>query len=141
MTMKKIISAFLILILIASSAISSNAEEGYKDYTDIGPVEGELVLIEDIYADKDKFHREIFNIQGTISAIEFKKLIGGKKFTIFVVEDSKGNSLNIYARGIVEGIDQGSEIKIHGRYSKSKKFLFKKYKNVMKARKIQIDDI
>ena len=141
MKMKNIIFGFLILLLIAASVISSYAEEGYKDYTDIGPIEGELVMIEEIYADKDKFHREIFNIQGTISAIEFKKLIGGKKFTIFVVEDGKGNSLNIYARGIVEGIDQGSEIKIYGRYSKSKKFFFKKYKNVMKAKKIQIDDV
>lgn len=141
MKMKNIISGFLILLLLTASAINSSAEEGYKDYTDIGPVEGEVVLIEDIYADKEKFHREIFNIEGTISAIEFKKLIGGKKFTIFVVEDVKGNSINIYARGIVEGIDQGSEIKIYGRYSKSKKFLFKKYKNVMKAKKIQIDDV
>lgn len=137
--MKKKEFYFLILILFTIFGASAYAEEEYKDYTDIGPVEGEVVLIEDIFTDKDKYHREIFNIQGTISAIEFKKLIGGKKFTIFVVDDAKGNSLNIYARGIVEGLDQGTDIKINGRYSKSKKFLFKKYKNVMKARKIQVD--
>lgn len=139
--MKKIFYGCLIFTILTALTITSYSEESYKDYTDIGPVEGELVQIEEIFADKEKYHREIFNIQGTITAIEFKKLIGGKKFTIFVVEDEKGNNLNIYARGIVDGIQQGSEIKIYGRYSKSKKFLFKKYKNVMKAKKIQIDDV
>ena len=65
-------------------------------------------------------------------------MINGKKFTLFRLKDENNKTLKVYARGFIEELKDGSKIRIHGRYSKEKKYVFKKFKNVMKARKIQI---
>jgi hypothetical protein len=120
---------------------SFSQEEVYKDYTDVGTIEGQRIPIEEIFLNRDKYHREIIIIEGKLSEIKFKNLVGGKKFTLFLVEDENGNNINVYARGTVEGLEEGSNLRVHGRYSKSKKFLFNKYKNIMKARKIQMNSL
>lgn len=132
----------LIIVLLTFPAINSYAgEEEYKDYTNIGKIEEPVVNIEDVFSEKDRYHREIITIEGTISEIEYQKLITGRKFTLFIVEDKKGNKINVYARGIVKGLSDGSDIRVHGRYSKNKEFAFKKYNNVMKAREIQLEGL
>ena len=131
-----------VLIMVAVFAVNSFSQEDvYKDYTDIGTIEGTRIPIEEIFLNRDKYHREIIIIEGKLSEIKFKNLVGGKKFTLFLVEDENGNNINVYARGTVEGLEEGSNIRVHGRYSKSKKFLFNKYKNIMKAKKIQMNSL
>ena len=140
MITKKIVS--LILIMLFLSALNSySTEEVYKDYTDIGNIEGPIVPINEIFQDRDKYHREIIVIEGKLSEIEFKQNLDGKKFTLFILDDENGNSIKLYARGTVEGLEEGSKIRVYGRYSKSKRFVFSKYKNVMKAKKIQINGL
>ena len=131
-----------VLIIVAVFAVNSFSQEDvYKDYTDVGTIEGPRIPIEEIFLNRDKYHREIIIIEGKLSEIKFKNLVGGKKFTLFLVEDENGNNINVYARGTVEGLEEGSNLRVHGRYSKSKKFLFNKYKNIMKARKIQMNSL
>jgi len=131
-----------VLIIVAVFAVNSFSQEDvYKDYTDVGTIEGQRIPIEEIFLNRDKYHREIIIIEGKLSEIKFKNLVGGKKFTLFLVEDENGNNINVYARGTVEGLEEGSNLRVHGRYSKSKKFLFNKYKNIMKARKIQMNSL
>lgn len=131
-----------VLIIVAVFAVNSFSQEDvYKDYTDVGTIEGPRIPIEEIFLNRDKYHREIIIIEGKLSEIKFKNLVGGKKFTLFLVEDENGNNINVYARGTVEGLEEGSNLRVHGRYSKSKKFFFNKYKNVMKARKIQMNSL
>jgi len=131
-----------VLIIVAVFAVNSFSQEDvYKDYTDVGTIEGQRIPIEEIFLNRDKYHREIIIIEGKLSEIKFKNLVGGKKFTLFLVEDENGNNINVYARGTVEGLEEGSNLRVHGRYSKSKRFLFNKYKNIMKARKIQMNSL
>lgn len=131
-----------VLIMVTVFAVNSFSQEDvYKDYTDVGTIEGQRIPIEEIFLNRDKYHREIIIIEGKLSEIKFKNLVGGKKFTLFLVEDENGNNINVYARGTVEGLEEGSNLRVHGRYSKSKKFLFNKYKNIMKARKIQMNSL
>ncbi len=131
-----------VLIIVAVFAVNSFSQEDvYKDYTDVGTIEGQRIPIEEIFLNRDKYHREIIIIEGKLSEIKFKNLVGGKKFTLFLVENENGNNINVYARGTVEGLEEGSNLRVHGRYSKSKKFLFNKYKNIMKARKIQMNSL
>lgn len=135
-------TGFLVLIIISLFTINSYSQEkGYKDYTDIGSIEGPIVPIDMIFLERDKYHREIIIIEGKLSKIKYKKFVGGKKFTLFIVEDENNNKINVYARGTVDGLEEGSDVRVHGRYSKSKKFVFNKYKNVMKARQIQLNDL
>lgn len=136
---KIILSGFMLLILLSPFAVSWE-QKSYKSYTDIGPIEKSDTTIAMIFADKDKYHREVFTVEGLVTDIEYKKIITGRKFTLFKLSDTKNNSINVYARGFVGDLKEGSAVRIYGRYSKKKSFMFKKYKNVMKARKIYIMD-
>ncbi len=140
--MKRRNTIYLILFAILILPVSSySAETEYKDYTDIGVIEDPVVPIEDIFQNRSNYHREIIVIEGKLSKLEYKSIIGGKKFTLFIIENDLGNKIKVYARGTVQGLDEGSDIRVYGRYSKSKKFGFNKLKNVMKAKKIQIDNV
>jgi hypothetical protein len=128
----------LVLTYIFGSQLVYSKETKYKTYTDIGYIEKADLTIEQVISDRNKFHREVITVDGEISKIEYKKLFTGRKFTLFKLEDDKQNTINVYARGYVKDIKKGSEARIYGRYSKEKSFLFKKHKNIMKARKIHI---
>jgi len=136
MTKQKLLLIGFVLALLLSPFASFSEETKYKNYTDIGPIEKTDLTIKEILSDRDKFHREVITVEGKISKIEYKKLFTGKKFTLFGLEDANQNTINVYARGYVKEIKKGSEVRIYGRYSKEKSFLFKKHKNIMKARKI-----
>jgi len=138
MTKLRLILSVILLGLIFIPFAASSEEKEYKAYTDIGPIEKSELTIAMIFSDKNKYHREVLTVEGTISKIEYKKLFTGKKFTLFGLEDKKHNLINVYARGYIKEIKKGSEVRIYGRYSKEKSFMFKKRTNVMKARKIQI---
>ncbi len=136
MTKQKLLLIGFVLALLLSPFASFSEETKYKSYTDIGPIEKTELTIAEILSDRNKFHREVITVEGIISKVEYKKLFTGKKFTLFALEDDKQNTINVYARGYVKEIKKGSEVRIYGRYSKEKSFLFKKHKNIMKARKI-----
>jgi hypothetical protein len=133
----KLLLIGLVLTCIFISRFAYSEETKYKNYTDIGPIEKTDLTIIQVVSDPDKFHREVITIEGEISKIEYKKLFTGRKFTLFGLEDTNQNTINVYARGYVKEIKKGSEVRIYGRYSKEKSFLFKKHKNIMKARKIE----
>ncbi|NIP38782.1 MAG: hypothetical protein GWO07_08570 [Candidatus Dadabacteria bacterium] len=140
MTSLRLILSILLLALILSPFAASSDEKKYKAYTDIGPIEKSELSIAGIFSDKDKYHREVLTVEGTVTGLKYKKMFNGRKFTLFGLTDSEKNTINVYARGYVKDITDGSEVRIYGRYSKEKSFMWKKRYNIMKARKIQILD-
>jgi len=128
---------FLICILVLSVPVYT-AEKEYKSYTDIGFIEESDLTIKQVVDHPDKFHRDIITVDGEITEIEYKKIFTGRKFTLFKLADSNDNEIKVYARGYIKDIDKGTKVRINGRYSKEKSFLFKTYPNVMKARKVYI---
>ena len=130
------------LFFFAVSGFSYAKEKVYKTYTDIGEVELPTVTIPQVLSSRDEFHRKVFTLEGQVGKLEFKKMGSGKKFTLFrFFEDDPEKRINVYARGFVEGIENGSRIRIWGRYSKEKRYFLSKRKDIMKARKIQIEGI
>lgn len=134
--MKKILLASLLFL---AGSVFSHAEEVYKTYTDMGEIEGPALTVSEVLASRDKHHRQIITVEGRIGEITFKETGNGRKFTLFrFFEDDPEKRINVYARGYVEGIENGSRLRIWGRYSKHKKYFLFKRKNIMKAKKIQI---
>ncbi len=115
------------------------SEEGYyKAYTDIGGVPEPQATIEQVLSSRDEYHRKIFTLEGEVEELGYKKTGNGKKFTVFRFFDGEPEKwINVYARGFVRGLKNGSRIRIWGRYSKDKKYFILKRKNIMKAKKIQ----
>ena len=138
--MRKIL---LVLLLFLAIPVSSyGKEEVYKTYTDIGELKPPAVTILQVLSSRDEFDRKIFTLEGQVGELEFKKMANGRKFTLFqFFEDNPEKRINIYARGFVEGIENGSRVRVWGRYSKHKRYFLSKRKNIMKAKKIQIEGI
>ena len=135
--MRKILLVFLLFLAVPVS--SYGKEEGYKTYTDIGELEPPTVTISQVLSSRDEFDRKIFTLDGQVGELRFKRMANGRKFTLFqFFENNPEKRINIYARGFVEGIEDGSRIRIWGRYSKHKRYFLSKRKNIMKAKKIHI---
>lgn len=138
--MRNFLLVFLFFLVIPVS--SYGKEEVYKTYTDIGELEPPAVTISQVLSSRDEFHRKIFTLEGQVGDLRFKRMANGRKFTLFqFFEDDPEKRINVYARGFVEGIENGSRVRIWGRYSKHKRYFLSKRKNIMKAKKIQIEGI
>lgn len=138
--MRNFLLVFLFFLVVPVS--SYGKEEVYKTYTDIGELEPPAVTISQVLSSRDEFHRKIFTLEGQVGDLRFKRMANGRKFTLFkFFEDDPEKRINIYARGFVEGIENGSRVRIWGRYSKHKRYFLSKRKNIMKAKKIQIEGI
>jgi len=138
--MRKILLVFLLFLAVPVS--SYGKEEVYKTYTDIGELEPPAVTISQVLSSRDEFDRKIFTLEGQVGDLRFKKMANGRKFTLFQFFDNDpGRRINVYARGFVEGVENGSRVRIWGRYSKHKRYFISKRKNIMKAKKIQIEGI
>ncbi len=133
---------FVSLFFLVFSVSSYAKEETYKTYTDIGELDPPTVTIPQVLSSRDEFHRKIFTLEGQVGELRFKKMANGRKFTLFqFFEDNPERRINVYARGFVEGIEDGSRVRIWGRYSKHKRYFLSKRKNIMKAKKIQIEGV
>ena len=138
--MKNFLLVFLLFLAFPVS--SYGKEEAYKTYTDIGELAPPTVTISQVLSSRDEFDRKIFTLEGQVGKLEFKRMANGRKFTLFrFFEDDPEKRINVYARGFVEGIENGSRVRIWGRYSKHKRYFLSKRKNIMKAKKIQIEGI
>ena len=135
--MKRFLLLFPLFFLLSVS--SHSKEKVYKTYTDIGELDPPTVTISQVLSSPDEFHKKILTLEGQVGELRFKKMANGRKFTLFrFFEDDPEKRINIYARGFVEGIEEGSRIRIWGRYSKHKRYFLAKRKNIMKAKKIHI---
>lgn len=134
--MKKIL---LLLCFFLTFSIPSYAKEKvYKTYTDIGEVEKPSLTIPEVISSGEKFHKKMIALEGQVGKLKFKEMANGRKFTLFrFFEDDPERRINVYARGFVERIENGSKIRIWGYYSKHKRYFLRKRKNIMKAHKIQ----
>lgn len=138
--MRNFLLVFLFFLVVPVS--SYGKEEVYKTYTDIGELEPPAVTISQVLSSRDEFHRKIFTLEGQVGDLRFKRMANGRKFTLFqFFENDPEKRINVYARGFVEGIENGSRVRIWGRYSKHKRYFLSKRKNIMKAKKIQIEGI
>ena len=135
--MKKFLLVFPLFLLL--SVPSHSKEKVYKTYTDIGELEEPTLTISQVLSSRDDFHRKILALEGQVGELRFEKMATGRKFTLLrFFEDDLEKRTNVYARGFVEGIEEGSRIRIWGRYSKHKRYFLAKRKNIMKAKKIHI---
>ena len=135
--MKKLL--FILTFFLFFSVPSYSKEKAYRTYTDIGELEKPTLTISQVLSSRDEFHRKVFTLEGQVGEVKFKEMGKGRKFTLFwFFEDDPEKRINVYARGFVGGIENGTRIRILGWYRKHKKHFLIKRKDIMKAKKIHI---
>lgn len=138
--LRKMKKLLLILPFFLLFSVPSHSKgKVYRTYTDIGELEKPNLTISQVLSARDEFHKKVFTLEGNVGEIKFKEMRNGKKFTLFwFFEDDPKKRINVYARGFVEGIQNGSRIRILGWYRKHERYFLFKRKNIMKAKKIHI---
>ena len=118
--MKKFLLVLPLFLLLSVPSYSKG--KIYKTYTNIGELEKPTLTISQVLSSRDDFHRKIFTLEGQVGKLRFKKMATGRKFTLFrFFEDDPEKRINVYARGFVEGIEEGRQSKNLGSLQQAQK--------------------
>lgn len=105
----------------------------------MGEVEWPALTVSEVLASRDKHHRQVITVEGRIGELTFKETqTCGSSLCFGSSRTTRRRGSTFTPRGYVEGIENGSRLRIWGHYSKHKKYFLFKRKNIMKAKKIQI---
>ena len=129
------IFTYLVLFLIVSTGLSFSKEK--IDLDKIIKNEPNITITEVVESPK-LFHKKKILVEGKVSKVKFATLPNGKKYTAFKLKDDNRNVLRVYAKGYIEGFEEGLNVRIYGKYRKERKYLIKNFKNVVKAKKVLV---
>ena len=100
------------LLFLAFPLFSYGEEEVYKTYTDIGELEPPTATISQVLSSRDEFDRKIFTLEGQVGELWLRRMVNGRKFTMFrLFESDPEKRINVYARGLVEGLEKRQQSK------------------------------
>lgn len=96
------------------------------------------LTIEDLVEYPDEFNGQKVLVEGRVAKVRYTTLPNGKRYTIFKLKGYNKNVLRVYSKGFIDGIEAGLTVRIYGKFSEEKKYIFKKFKNVVKAKRVLI---
>lgn len=100
-------------------------------------VVGEPLEIEEVISSPSYYDGRYILIEGKVTRLEYRRSPNGTSYTILKLEDSNDNDIGVYAKGILD-IEEGSKVRVYGKFNKEKRYLFFKFKNVLKARQVEL---
>lgn len=126
---KSVSITVLLLVIAASSNISIAA-------TTEMPSDG-LVPISSVLSARKEYDGSKITLVGIVSKVKFTHSLKGKPYTLFKLADADSNHVKVYIKGHHE-IEKGDEVMVYGKFKRSKKYLFKKFKNVLKGKQLEV---
>ena len=95
------------------------------------------ITIEDVVSYPYKYDGAKVKVEGQVSKVKFTKSLSGNPYTAFKLVDNENNDINVYTKGHLD-IEKGYVLRIYGKFSKEKEYLFIKFKNVLRAMSVEI---
>lgn len=130
----KLINIFIILIAITATfsypAFSQEIIEETIEQKTALPISG-------VVESPSQFDGEKITLEGRVEKMRIWETATGKTYTIFKLVDGAKNKVAVYFKGKLD-IKKGSQIKVYGKFRKERKYLFYKFKNVLKAKQVYI---
>lgn len=127
----------ILFMTIASTFLSSILFFAYLSNAQDDSVGGSESTIKEVVSYPSEYEGRKITLEGEVSRLRFTRSFTGKQYTIFELADPRKNIINVYAEGHLD-IEIGKKIRIHGKFSTQKKYLFYKFKNVVKAKTFEI---
>lgn len=126
---------YTVLILVFSTGLSFS-----KEAVDLDQIikEEPNITIEEVVSSPKDYHKKKILVEGKVAKVKFTTLPNGKQYTAFKLRDDNRNVLRVYTKGTIEGLEEGMYVRIYGKYRKERKYLIKKFKNVVKAKKVLV---
>jgi hypothetical protein len=104
---------------------------------DLDAASGEALDIEDVVSSPSYYDGRYIVVEGKVTRLEYRRSPKGDHYTIIRLEDSNDNDIGVYTKGILD-IEEGSTVRVYGKFNKEKKYLFFRFKNVLKARQVEL---
>jgi|GEM_PF-5534937 len=96
------------------------------------------LTIEDVISSPSDFNGSKIMVQGVVQKAKHYTLINGKTYTAFEIADDDENIIRVYKRGIIDGVTEGKDVRVYGKFSEEESYLFISFKNVLKAKKVLV---
>ena len=125
----------LIILVVATATFSYPALSQEK----IGQTIQEMTAlpISGVVESPSQYDGEKITIEGRVEKMRTWETATGKTYTLFKLVDGAKNKVGVYFKGKLD-IKKGSQIKVYGKFRKEKKYLFYKFKNVLKAKQVHV---
>lgn len=96
-----------------------------------------IIPISGIISSPADFDGLKITVQGIVKKVKFTRSLKGKPYTLFKLGDANKHQMKVYMKGHLP-IEKGTQLKVYGKFNKTKKYNFLKFKNVLKGKKFEI---
>ncbi len=93
-------------------------------------------IIEVIVSNPGRYDGKVVTVEGEVEKVHHTKSFSGDPYTLFRLEDNEDNEVGVYTKGHLD-ISKGAKVRVMGRFSKEKKYVIYKFKNVIKAKEVE----
>lgn len=124
----------IVIILIMLISFPGYSVEKEEERESTLRNEPELTIAEVVKA-PDSFDGNRILVEGKVTDIR-----NVRDYTAFRIQDSDENTVGVYMKGDIEGIERGTIVRVFGKFSEQKSYLFLSFNNVIKADKVLVID-
>lgn len=100
-------------------------------------------IIEAIVSNPGQYDGKVVTVEGEVEKVRHTKSFSGDSYTLFRLEDNEDNlednednEVGVYTKGHLK-ISRGAKVRVMGKFSKEKKYVIYKFKNVIKAKEVE----
>ena len=93
-------------------------------------------IIEVITSNPGLYDGKEVTVEGEVEKVHHTKSFSGDPYTLFKLEDDEDNEVGVYTKGHLD-ISKGAKVRVMGKFSKEKKYVIYKFKNIIKAKEIE----
>ncbi|HEX3034170.1 MAG TPA: hypothetical protein VHT73_03430 [Thermodesulfobacteriota bacterium] len=93
-------------------------------------------IIEVITSNPGLYDGKVVTVEGEVEKVHHTKSFSGDPYTLFRLEDNEDNEVGVYTKGHLN-ISKGAKVRVMGKFSKEKKYVIYKFKNVIKAKEVE----
>ncbi|HSE83842.1 MAG TPA: hypothetical protein VLB01_04790 [Thermodesulfobacteriota bacterium] len=93
-------------------------------------------VIEVIVSNPGQYDGKEVTVEGEVEKVHHTKSFSGDPYTLFRLEDNEDNEVGVYTKGHLD-ISKGAKVRVMGKFSKEKKYVIYKFKNVIKAKEVE----
>jgi len=128
----------LLLLALTICPIYAFAESSVQEVKSTEEENIPNVTILDVVSDPKEYHGIKVSLEGKVEGVKYTMSTKGEPFTFFRLVDENQNEVNVYYEDEHLPIEKGDTVRIMGKFKKEKRHFIYKFKNVIKARTVNM---
>jgi DNA/RNA endonuclease YhcR with UshA esterase domain len=125
-----------VTVMFSIIAIMVFTNFSLADNTDIILADSTEETIKNVISNPKYYNGKKITVEGEVEQVHHITYITGDPYTLIRLHDDKNNEIGVYYKGNLS-IAEGSKMRVTGTFKKEKGNFLIKFKNVIKAKKIE----